>query len=118
MSRPEAVRRLVELGLEATDPDRRARGVTAGGIWQKGPSARHPGRGLLSAGPSLVAGGKMGRERPAVRPWHSKDRLGQVIFLYPSIWVSPQMEMAWPEIVRQRGLHIKRIWSASWSGFT
>ena len=28
---------------------------------------------------------------------------------YPSIWVSPQIEIAWPEIVLPRGLHMNRI---------
>jgi hypothetical protein len=31
------------------------------------------------------------------------------IMLYPSICVSPQIEIACPEIVRPRGLHMNRI---------
>jgi hypothetical protein len=38
--------------------------------------------------------------------------------LYPSICVSPQIEIACPEIVRPRGLHMNRIWSAICSGVT
>src|SRR3978361_1498719 len=46
--------------------------------------------------------------RAALRPGHD----------YPSIWVSPQIEIAWPEIVFPRGLHMNRIWSASCCGVT
>jgi hypothetical protein len=38
--------------------------------------------------------------------------------IYPSIWVSPQIEIAWPEMVLPRGLHMNRIWSAICSGVT
>jgi hypothetical protein len=44
----------------------------------------------------------------ALRPGHD----------YPSICVSPQIEIAWPEIVLPRGLHMNRIWSASCCGVT
>jgi hypothetical protein len=37
---------------------------------------------------------------------------------YPSICVSPQIEIACPEIVLPRGLHMNRIWSAICSGVT
>lgn len=37
---------------------------------------------------------------------------------YPSIWVSPQIEIACPEMVLPRGLHMNTIWSASCCGVT
>jgi hypothetical protein len=33
----------------------------------------------------------------------------EIPLAYPSIWVSPQIEIAWPEIVLPRGLHMNRI---------
>jgi len=41
-----------------------------------------------------------------------------MLLRYPSIWVSPQIEIACPEMVRPRGLHINKIWSAICSGVT
>ena len=42
----------------------------------------------------------------------------EYVAAYPSIWVSPQTEIACPEIVLPRGLHMNRIWSAICSGVT
>src|SRR5260370_27039136 len=41
-----------------------------------------------------------------------------MLLRYPSICVSPQIEIACPEIVLPRGLHMNRIWSAICSGVT
>lgn len=35
-----------------------------------------------------------------------------------SIWMSPQIDSAWPEMVRPRGEQMNRIWSASCCGVT
>src|ERR1700726_2392939 len=48
-----------------------------------------------------------------LQPWNHATLLR-----YPSIWVSPQIEIACPEIVLPRGLHMNRIWSAICSGVT
>jgi hypothetical protein len=37
---------------------------------------------------------------------------------YPSICVSPQIEIACPEMALPRGLHMNRIWSAICCGVT
>jgi len=73
------------------------RRIAAGGIWQKRPSAGHPDRRPLPAGLSPASGGEMDRGRVAVRSGDSRDRVGQIdpaVIAYPSICVSPQIEMA------------------------
>ena len=52
-----------------------------------------------------------------VKPGHDDGKSGQQT-AHPSIWVSPQIEIAWPEMVRPRGEHMNTIWSAICCGVT
>src|SRR5437588_5751105 len=45
-------------------------------------------------------------------------RSGEFPASHGSIWVSPQIEIAWPEMVRPRGEHMNTIWSAICCGVT
>ena len=77
--------------------------------------SRRPGIGLPSLTASTTAD-QFDAELAELR-YAAETAPGPAAHL-PSIWVSPQIEIACPEIVLPRGLHMKRIWSASWSGVT